>query len=159
MSAPSAPKPCALSSGDEAAIRSLYTLLLEGWKSRSGERFAAPFAPGGEIIGFDGSHHVGQAGIAKDVQGIFDQHSTGSFVGKIRGVRLISSDVAVLRAVSSVVPAGQTDLMPETNSIQTLVAVKREGEWVIEEFLNTPAQYHGRPELRDALTEELRQLL
>jgi hypothetical protein len=40
-----------------------------------------------------------------------------------------------------------------------LVAVKRGDDRRIELFQNTPAQFHGRPELSEALTEELRQLL
>jgi hypothetical protein len=43
--------------------------------------------------------------------------------------------------------------------IQTLIAVKRDGQWRIVLFQNTPAQLHGRPELVQAMTEELRQLL
>jgi hypothetical protein len=39
------------------------------------------------------------------------------------------------------------------------VAAKRAGHWRIALFQNTPAQFHGRPELAKALTEELRQLL
>ena len=31
--------------------------------------------------------------------------------------------------------------------------------WRIALYQNTPAQFHGRPELSRALTEELRQLL
>jgi hypothetical protein len=54
---------------------------------------------------------------------------------------------------------GQSDLNPAVNTIQTLVAVKRAGKWRIAIFQNTPAQFHGRPELAQALTEELRQLL
>jgi hypothetical protein len=57
------------------------------------------------------------------------------------------------------VPPGQTDINPAVNTIQTLVAVKRDGTWRIALFQNTPAQFHGRPELVQQLTEELRQLL
>lgn len=45
------------------------------------------------------------------------------------------------------------------NAIQTLVTVKHDGQWRIAVFQNTPAAFHGRPELRDRLTEELRQVL
>jgi hypothetical protein len=55
--------------------------------------------------------------------------------------------------------AGQTDLEPERNSVQTLVAVKRDTKWHLAAFQNTRATYIGRPEESRKLTEELRTLL
>jgi uncharacterized protein (TIGR02246 family) len=70
-----------------------------------------------------------------------------------------SPDVAVLRAVAGMVPPGQSDIEPAVNAVQTLVAAKHDGQWRIALFQNTPAQFHGKPELVQQLTEELRQLL
>ncbi len=67
------------------------------------------------------------------------------YVGKIRGVRFLTPEVAVLRAVAGMVPPGQSDLNPAVNTIQTLVAAKGAGPWRIALFQNTPAQFHGRP--------------
>jgi hypothetical protein len=57
------------------------------------------------------------------------------------------------------VPPGQSDINPAVNAIQTIVAVNRAGEWRIALLQNTPAQFHGRPEMVEALTQELRALL
>ncbi len=57
------------------------------------------------------------------------------------------------------IPHGQSDIEPALNTIQTLVAVRHDGAWRIALFQNTPAQLHGRPELVQQMTEELRQLL
>ena len=57
------------------------------------------------------------------------------------------------------VPPGQQDLNPAVNAVQTLVAAKHEGKWRIELYQNTPAQFHGRPDLAQRLTDELRKLL
>jgi len=35
-------------------------------------------------------------------------------------------------------------------------SVKIDGEWRIKLFQNTPAQFHGRPELVEQMTDELR---
>jgi hypothetical protein len=67
--------------------------------------------------------------------------------------------VAILRAIVGMVPPGQTDLNPAVNAHQTLVAAKRAGTWQIELLQTTPAQFHGRPDLVQHMTEELRQLL
>ena len=74
-------------------------------------------------------------------------------------MRLLTPDIARLRAVAGLMPPGQSDIAAQLNAIQTLIAVKREGAWRVAYFQNTPTQYHGRPELADQLTEELRQVL
>ena len=91
---------------------------------------AALFAEVGNVVGFDGSE-----------------------------VRFLTPEVAVLRGVAGMVSPGQTALHPGVNAIQTLVAARHAGGWQIELFQNTPAAFHGRPELSAALTEELSQLL
>jgi uncharacterized protein (TIGR02246 family) len=80
-------------------------------------------------------------------------------VAKVRSVRFLSPEVAILRAVAGMMPPGESDLDPKLNTHHTIVAVKREGKWRIALYQNTPAQFHGRPELVQKLTEELRQLL
>jgi len=57
------------------------------------------------------------------------------------------------------VPPGQTDLNPAVNAIQTLVTVRQDGQWRITLLQNTPAQFHGRPDLAQQLTDGLRRLL
>jgi uncharacterized protein (TIGR02246 family) len=77
----------------------------------------------------------------------------------VRSVRRIGSDSALLRAVSGVVPAGQRDINPELNAIQSLVAQRGDTGWQVVLYQNTPAAFHGRPELAEALTAELRRAM
>jgi uncharacterized protein (TIGR02246 family) len=109
----------------------------------------------GGVVGFDGSQMNGRAEIASVLASIFADHATGAYYGKIRSVRLLSSDVALLQAVVGMIPAGQSALNPNLNAVQTLVATRRAGQWSIAMFQTTPAAYHGL----QALTDELRQLL
>ena len=146
-------------SSDENAVVALYLQMLDGWNRHSADAFAATFTPDGVSIGFDGSQMSGQTEIAATLQQIFDNHLTAPYISKVRDVHFLSPEVAVLRAVAVMVPPGQTDINPEVNTIQTLVAVRRDGTWRIALFQNTPAQFHGRPELVQQLTDELRQLL
>ena len=145
---------------DEAAIRALYQQLMDGWNAGSGDAFAAPFEEDGDLVGFDGTHIKGRHEIALFHEDLFDMFLKGSrLVGKIRSVRFLTSNVAVMHAVGGTVVAGQTDLEPERNSVQTLVAVRRNGNWYLAAFQNTRATYMGRPEESQKLTEELRTLL
>jgi len=146
-------------SSDEIEVRTLYRQVIDGWNQRNADAFATPFAPDGEVIGFDGSRMTGRAEIASTLGQIFADHVTAPYVSKVRSVRLLSPEVAILRAIVGMVPPGQSDLNPAVNAHQTLVAAKRDGRWHIELFQATPAQFHGRPELVQQMTEELRQLL
>jgi uncharacterized protein (TIGR02246 family) len=112
---------------DEAAIRALYKQLMNGWNSGDGNAFAAPFAEDADFVAFDGSYFKGQQEIASFHQMLFDQFLKGTrLVGKVRSVRFLTPDVAVMHAVGGTVMPGQSDLDPERNSIQTLVATKRD---------------------------------
>jgi uncharacterized protein (TIGR02246 family) len=71
---------------------------------------------------------------------------------------MLSPDVVLLRAVVGMIPPGQSDLNPDANAVQTLVAARRDGRWRIDLFHNTPAAFHGRPEERQKLTDELRRV-
>ena len=64
-----------------------------------------------------------------------------------------------MQAVTGVVPAGQSRLEPKLNAVQTLVAQQREGRWQVILYQNMPAQFHGRPDLTEGLTDELRREL
>ncbi|MFL5663706.1 MAG: SgcJ/EcaC family oxidoreductase [Ktedonobacteraceae bacterium] len=146
-------------SPDEIKVRTLYQQLLDSWNKRSAGEFAALFTPDGSTIGFDGSMLDGPAEIESEFRQIFANHPTAAYVAKVRSVRFLAPDVAILRAVAGMVPPGQSDLNPAVNAVQTLVAGKHDGKWRVVLFQNTPAQFHGRPELVQQLTEELRQLL
>ena len=74
-------------------------------------------------------------------------------------MRFIAPGAAILDAVAGIIPVGQSDIKPELNAVQTMVVAKAADGWRIALYQNTPAQYHGRPELAEALTEELRALL
>jgi uncharacterized protein (TIGR02246 family) len=147
------------SSGDEAEIREVYRRMHDGWNARDADAFADQFADDGEAIGYDGSEMVGRAAIAATLRQIFADHQTAAYVAKVREVRFLAPDVARLRAVAGLVPPGQTQIAPQLNAIQTLIAVKRDEAWRIAFLQNTPTQYHGRPDLAEALTAELQALV
>jgi uncharacterized protein (TIGR02246 family) len=139
-------------------VTACYEQLIRGWNESDADAFAAPFAEDAELIGFDGSEQHGRAAIAGEMKRIFADHETARYVTKVRSVELLSDDVALLRAVAGMVPPGSDELHPERHAQQTVVAVRRGSDWRIVLFQNTPAQFHGRPELVEQLTAELRQV-
>ena len=147
------------STADETPIAALYQQLLDSWNRQDAAGYAAQFAEDANVVGFDGSQMNGRADIVAQIGQIFTDHPTSRYVGKIREVRLLTPDAAILRAVVGMVPPGQSDLNPAVNAIQSLVAARHAGQWLIALFQNTPAQFHGRPDLAQQLTDELRELL
>ena len=140
-------------------IVEVYDQLIQAWNDRDARKMSDLFASEGELIGFDGSQVIGSTEIYEHLHPIFEAHPTAPFVKKVKGVRMLSRDVAMLRAIAGMVPPGDTDVNPQVNTHHTLVAVQRDEKWQIELFQNTPAQFHGRPELVEEMTNELRELL
>ena len=144
---------------DEKEVSLLYQELLKRWNKRRASEMTDLFTEDGNLVGFDGSQINGRSEARSVLSQIFANHQTAAYLGIVKEVRLLSPDVAILRAVAGMVPPGQTDINPEVNAVQTLVAVKQQNNWIIALFQNTPAAFHGRPELSERLTEELRQVL
>jgi uncharacterized protein (TIGR02246 family) len=142
-----------------ATPEQLYRAVLECWNARNADGFAGLFDSEGHSIGFDGSEMHRPEEIESALGEIFADHETAAYVAKIRDVRLLTSELALLRAVVGMVPAGQDDLDPDKNAVQTMLAKRHPEGWRIALLQNTPAQYHGRPEAAEALTAELRNLL
>src|SRR5438445_12142560 len=104
-----ASRPQGAPSSDEMEVRTLYQQLLDGWNQHNADAFAAPFAEDGEVIGFDGSEMAGRVEIAATLRQIFADHVTAPYVSKVKSVRLLSSEVAILGAIVGMIPPGQSD--------------------------------------------------
>jgi uncharacterized protein (TIGR02246 family) len=140
-------------------IVDLYDQLIKAWNDRNAVKMSGLFAKEGEMIGYDGSQVVGCTEIYKHLHPIFESHLTAPFVKKVKEVRILSSNVVMLRAIAGMVPPGKNDINPQVNTHHTLVATWKNETWQIELFQNTPAQFHGRPDLVESMTDELREQL
>ncbi len=142
-----------------AAAVALYTRLLEAWNRRDASGFAAQFADDGGTVGFDGSQLDGRSAIASELDRIFSHHTPATYVARVRQLRTLGSGAVLLRAVAGMVPPNGSAIKPDVNAIQSLVAIAEDGAPRIALFQNTPAQFHGRPELVERLTAELQRVV
>ena len=140
-------------------VQNLYNKLIDAWNRRDAKGMSDQFADQGVQIGFDGSKLIGKGEILAHLTPIFLDHPTAPFITKVKEIRSLGTDAAILYAIAGMIPPGKSDIEPAVNAHQTLVAVKMNNSWQVELFQNTPAQFHGRPELVEEMTEELRQLL
>ena len=80
-------------------------------------------------------------------------------MSKLREIRPLGADGALLRAVVGMVPPGQDDVEPELNAVQVLVAVRTDAGFRVAHFQSTPARLDGRPDEVASLTDELHAVL
>ena len=141
-------------------IHRLYEQILIAWNQQDAAEMAAQFEEDGNLVGFDGSQADSRADIEDHLRPIFTDHPTAAYVAKVREIRMLSSNVGILRAVVGMIPPGSNDIYAAGNTIQTLVAVQNADDgWQATLFQSTPAAWHGRPQDSEALTEELRDVM
>ena len=143
----------------DGAVRALYASFHDAWNRRDANGVAELFADDGHVVGFDGSVLDGAEAIRREMTRIFADHTPAAFVGKVREVCFPNPDVAMLRAIAGMVPPGKAALNPQVNAIQTLFAARRSDGWRVLMLQSTPAAFHGRPELVEAMTAELTEVL
>jgi uncharacterized protein (TIGR02246 family) len=144
---------------DEEDVHDLYYRLILSWNQRDAHGFATLFAKQGVAVGFDGSEMPGQKEIKESLTKIFHDHSTGTYVTKVRDMKSVSNDVVMLRAVAGIVPPGAYEIDPSLNAVQTMVAVRAIEGWCIVLYQNTPARLDGRPGAVENMTRELREMI
>lgn len=143
----------------EEAARRLYQRLIGAWNEHDAEAMAATLAPGGLVIGFDGSQMHGPKAMAEELGVIFADHETATYVVKVRSVVALGGDAALLHAVAGMVPPGGSELISDRNQVQTVVVQAEGDDWLVALFQTTPARFDGRPELGEALSAELSEQL
>ncbi|KGX85646.1 SgcJ/EcaC family oxidoreductase [Pontibacillus marinus] len=148
-----------MNDNQEVTVKKVYEDLIKAWNERDAERMSNLFTESGESIGFDGSISKGQEQILSHLKPIFRDYPTPPFVSKIKEVKFIGNYTAILRGIAGMIPPNESDINPDLNTHHTLVLELKEDEWKIELFQNTPAHFHGRPELVDQMTNELRNLI
>jgi uncharacterized protein (TIGR02246 family) len=122
---------------DEAAIRSLLARVADAWARGDAVDYADCFSPDSDYVTYNGIHLRGRQENA-ELHGAL-------FRGVLKGTRLdalietlsfLSPDVALVRTAGSGA-SRKPDDSPRRKSIQTLVVVKRDGQWRIRSFQNT----------------------
>jgi uncharacterized protein (TIGR02246 family) len=142
-------------SPQEQAVHALYRELLRSWNRRDARGFAALFCEVGRYIGADGSETTGRFAIELDVARSFEGCPTRPYIGIVREARLLSEGVALVSAAAGMYPPGSFRVDPSVNTLQTLLSVREHGRWRVMLYQNTPALFHGRPDLAQKLTVDL----
>jgi uncharacterized protein (TIGR02246 family) len=123
---------------DEAAIRKIASRLQEGWNKGDGKAFAAPFAEDADYVIVNGMRIKGRDMIAAGHQRIFDTVYKGSHnTGTVQSIRFLRDDVAVAH-IEWHLKYRENDVEREGKAMCSMVMTKKNGEWSIAAFHNTP---------------------
>jgi uncharacterized protein (TIGR02246 family) len=121
-----------------APLHACFQRLLQAWGQGDAAAYAAQFTPDAEYIAFDGSRTVGRDAIARSHRPLFERWLRGTrLVGRVTRIRFLGPDAAVVHATGGTVFPGEDHPRPSRDSIQTLVAVREQGEWRFAAFQNT----------------------
>jgi uncharacterized protein (TIGR02246 family) len=123
---------------DEKAIHALFQKLVDCWAAGDAQAYAALFTDEADYVAFDGVNQKGRAAILTSHQPLFERWLKGSrLTGQITNIRFLAPDVALVHATGNTILAGKSAPEPARESIQTLIALKEEGEWRFTAFHNT----------------------
>ena len=116
---------------DESEVRGLLDQVNDAWARGDARGYAAVHTPEADLIDFRGIHAVGRQEIIDLLQPAFDGILKGTRVeAKIVDLRFLSPTVAIFHTEGRIVPTGD-------DSVQTFVATKASGSWLIAAFQNT----------------------
>ncbi|PTL81926.1 DUF4440 domain-containing protein [Vitiosangium sp. GDMCC 1.1324] len=123
---------------DEAAVLDLWRQLHDAWGRGDADGYAALFTEDADYVVFDGSRLKGRAEIAENHRPLFERFMKGSRLeSEPASVRLLAPGVALVHGKGAILMAGQKRPSRGRLSVQTLVAVNREGRWRFTAFQNT----------------------
>ena len=124
-------------SQDERVVRSFISRMVDAWNRGHAKDFAAPFSGTADFIAFDGTHLVGRQAITEFHQPLFDSAMKGAHIeGEVKFVHFPKVDVAVMHAMGMTILPGQNRPSPSRDSMQLFVAMKRNGQWLVDAMLN-----------------------
>ena len=116
---------------DEAEVRGLLDQINDAWARGDARGYAAVHTPEADLIDFRGIHAVGRQEIIDLLQPAFDGILKDTRVeARIVDLRFLTPTVAIFHTEGRIVPTGD-------DSVQTFVATKASGSWLIAAFQNT----------------------
>ena len=122
---------------DEAAIRKIISRLQDGWNAGSGKDFAAVFDEDADYVIVNGMYIKGRKEIDAGHQRIFDTvYKNSRQSSTIQSIRFLSDTIAIAHVEWHLTLANSR----EGKAMNSLVIRKKNGQWSIAAFHNTPIE-------------------
>jgi uncharacterized protein (TIGR02246 family) len=128
---------------DKAAVAELAQRVVAAWSGQDADAFADLFVDDGTMI-LPGGLHSGRAEIRRFMAHAFDTEYKASHVtGQALGLRFLCSDVALLLTEGGMLAPGATEVPGDQEIRASWLAVKRDGQWLLANYQNSPRNQHG----------------
>jgi uncharacterized protein (TIGR02246 family) len=123
---------------DMAAIAAVTQRIVAAWAAHDGAAFAEVFVEDGTMI-LPGLYKKGREAIAAYMTASFEGDYKGTQVtGQPLALTILSDESAVLITEGGVLGSGDTEVSPAEAVFAHWVVVKRDGEWGLAAYMNTP---------------------
>jgi uncharacterized protein (TIGR02246 family) len=131
------------SAADQAAIAAVPQRIVQAWAEHDAEAFAGVFTEDGTMV-LPGSYRKGRADIEAFMADAFrGRYHRTQVTGTPISVTFLNDEAGVLVTQGGVLGPGQTELSDETAIRASWVVVKRNGEWQLAAYQNSPAVSAG----------------
>ncbi|WP_214416288.1 SgcJ/EcaC family oxidoreductase [Sphaerisporangium fuscum] len=131
---------------DLAAFEEIRRTQEAAWARGDAKSYAATYTEDADLINILGEHLHSRAGITEGIQRHLDHELKNTRLhGYGEQVRFLSPTMAVIVRKGCVLYGTETACRPDTLSINTSLAVKSAGRWLLSTFQNTLVRPPGRP--------------
>lgn len=130
---------------DDEAIKQVVQSMVEGWNNKSGEQFASRFAPIHDYVIINGifMREISPADNAASHQRIFDTfYADVNLHYNLEKIRYLTDSIAIVHVSGFLYKKGNKPENADSlkKAIITMVMQKKDGNWQIEAFQNTPVE-------------------
>ncbi|WP_328473051.1 SgcJ/EcaC family oxidoreductase [Actinoplanes sp. NBC_00393] len=123
---------------DLAALRELRERQDQAWERGDARAYAAVYTSDADLVTFNGDHMSTRAGIEEGMGYYFATYLQGTrLLQRDERIRFPELDLAIIVRTGCVLWPGETACTDEALSVNTNVAVKRQGRWLYTSFQNT----------------------
>jgi len=123
---------------DHAAVAGLAQRLVAAWSGHDADAFADLFADDGTMV-LPGVLCSGRAEIRGFMARAFDtEYRASHLTGQALDLRFLCPDVALLLTEGGMLPPGATEVPGDQAIRATWLAVKRDGQWLLANYQNSP---------------------
>ncbi|MEU8271407.1 SgcJ/EcaC family oxidoreductase [Sphaerisporangium sp. NPDC049002] len=131
---------------DLTALRRIWEQQADAWARGDAGAYARIYTTDADLINIRGEHLHSRDSIATKIQYYFNNQLKNTHILRMEEeVRFLSPTTALILRKDCVLYGAETACRPDTRSINTSLAVKHAGRWMVTSFHNTLMRQQSAP--------------
>ncbi|MEV7969391.1 SgcJ/EcaC family oxidoreductase [Sphaerisporangium sp. NPDC088356] len=131
---------------DLTALRRIWEQQADAWARGDAGAYARSYTTDADLINIRGEHLHSRDTIATRIQHYFNNQLKNTHILRmVEEVRFVSPTMAIILREDCVLYGAETACRPDTRSINTSLAVKHSGRWMVTSFHNTLMRRQDAP--------------